>query len=120
MSSLEDLKINAYLIIGFVLFVFQFGIYLSSYDTLFSYGPWRTHHLFELPGFYFMGYGFSMFFEENKIWRGKEELLTLGLYFGNLYLSYILLGNVLASFLVTWRALNVGPQRLTVSPTPRK
>jgi hypothetical protein len=61
-SLYHKLGLNKYLVSGFILGVLQYLIYTGRYDYLLKFGPFVTHHFVELPAFFILGVGMSVFF----------------------------------------------------------
>jgi hypothetical protein len=62
MSLYHKLGLNKYLVSGFILGILQYLVYVRRYDYLLKFGPFVTHHFVELPAFFLLGVGMSIFF----------------------------------------------------------
>jgi len=56
---------DRFFIIGFILTVIQFSIFIAKLDHLITLGPYVTHHIFELPAAFFIG-----------LWVGKMVIFN--------------------------------------------
>ena len=86
-SSRFNLHINSYMKTGFILGILQFLVFFSGYDHIIKVGPFRTHHFIELPAFYYLGRGFTQFFQDNGLNNRNTILATLLVYIFNILVN---------------------------------
>lgn len=93
----KGLKINVdftdgYLISSLILTLINFLIFFLKLDNPIGIGNFVTHHLAELPGYFFFGVWLRRLFQMNDIHSKKAILYQFALFFGWSFISSM--GNI--------------------------
>ena len=83
-KQMTSYKVNQNIKIGLILGILQFTVYFSGYDHLIRLGSFRAHHFLELPAFYYIGYGFSEFFHDQRGSNRNSMITCLVIYVFNI------------------------------------